>query len=343
MTAFGMTHPADASSEAYEPLVARLSGQRILVVGDVMLDEFFWGRASRIAPEAPVPVVEIERESYVLGGAANVAANIRALGGLPLLVGVVGDDLAAEHLRDTMLRWHLEWHGLVVDANRPTTRKTRVMVNAHQMARFDRESRQPIPADIETALMQKVDAWLPEVSAVAISDYDKGVLTPRFLRHVLTHARQRGLPVALDPKPVRFASYQPVTVVTPNHHEAALIAQMPITDAASLEAASHRLSDMLGRAHVLITRGEAGMTLYESPGHIHHIPATAREVYDVTGAGDTVLATLTLGLSAGLTLRQAAHLANRAAGIVVGKLGTATVRPEELLAGQAMSSTPAGR
>lgn len=160
---------------------------------------------------------------------------------------------------------------------------------------------------------------------------------------MLTHARQRGLPVALDPKPVRFASYQPVTVVTPNHHEAALIAQMSVTDEASLEAASRRLSAMLGRAHVLITRGEAGMTLYEAPGHIHHIPATAREVYDVTGAGDTVLATLILGLSAGLTLCQSAHLANRAAGVVVGKLGTATVRPEELLAGQALVATPAGR
>lgn len=335
-----MSQQADASSGADASLVARLSGQRILVVGDVMLDEFFWGRANRIAPEAPVPVVEIERESYVLGGAANVAANIRALGGLPFVVGVIGDDLAAEHLRDTLLRWHLEWHGLVVDADRPTTRKTRVMVNAHQMARFDRESRRPVSTAIETALMQKVEAWLPEVSAVAISDYDKGVLTPRFLRHLLIQARQRGLPVALDPKPARFAHYQPVTVVTPNHHEAALVSQMPVTDEASLEAASQRLSAMLGQAHILITRGEAGMTLYESPGQFHHIPATAREVYDVTGAGDTVLATLILGLSAGLPLRQAAHLANRAAGIVVGKLGTATVRPEELVAGQVLAPQP---
>jgi rfaE bifunctional protein, domain I len=329
-----MTHQED------ERLIAALAGQRVLVLGDVMLDEFFWGHANRIAPEAPVPVVEVERESYALGGAANVAANIRALGGLPLVVGIVGDDLAAEHLRDCLLRWHLEWHGLVVDASRPTTRKTRLMVNAHLMARFDRESRQPASADIETALIDKVENWLPEVSAVAISDYDKGALTQRVLRHVLTRARQRGLPVALDPKPVRFTSYQPVTVVTPNHHEAAHIAQMPITDEASLEAVSRQLSAMLGHAHVLITRGEAGMTLYESPGYIHHIPATAREVYDVTGAGDTVLATLTLGLSAGLSLDQAARLANRAAGIVVGKLGTATVRPEELLVGQALARTP---
>ncbi|MGQ9896858.1 MAG: D-glycero-beta-D-manno-heptose-7-phosphate kinase [Acidobacteriota bacterium] len=338
-----MTSQAYESSQAPESLVARLSGQRILVVGDVMLDEFFWGRASRIAPEAPVPVVEIERETYVLGGAANVAANIRALGGLPFVVGVVGDDLTAEHLRDTLLQWHLEWHGLVVDVNRPTTRKTRVMVNAHQMARFDRESRQPIPADIEAALMSKVNDWLPEVSAVAVSDYDKGTLTPRFLRHVLTCAQQRGLPVALDPKPVRFASYQPVTVVTPNHHEAALVAQMAITNEAALEVISRHLSALLGQAHILITRGEAGMTLYESPGYIHHIPATAHEVYDVTGAGDTVLATLVLGLSAGLTLYQAAQLANRAAGIVVGKLGTATVRPEELIAGQSLTRRPPTR
>ncbi|OYT70644.1 MAG: D-glycero-beta-D-manno-heptose-7-phosphate kinase [Chloracidobacterium sp. CP2_5A] len=318
-----------------EQAVAAMAGQRILVLGDVMLDEFFWGSARRIAPEAPVPVVEIERESYVLGGAANVAANIRALGGVPLVVGVVGDDLAAEHLRDAMLRWHLEWHGLVTDAGRPTTRKTRVMVNAHQMARFDRESRQPIPESVEAAIVAKVEDWLPQVAAVAVSDYDKGALTPRVLRQALAAARRRGLPVALDPKPARFARYQPVTVVTPNHHEAAAVAQMPITDDASLGGVCRRLSAMLGDAHILVTRGEAGMTLYEATGgRLRHIPAAAREVYDVTGAGDTVLATLTLGLSVGLPLRQAAALANRAAGVVVGKLGTATARPDELLAGQ---------
>lgn len=323
---------------ACEQAVAAFAGQRILVLGDVMLDEFFWGRAHRIAPEAPVPVVEIERESYALGGAANVAANIRALGGVPLVVGVVGDDLAAEHLRDAMLRWHLEWHGLVVDADRPTTRKTRVMVNAHQMARFDRESRRPIPEPIEDALIARIDAWLPQVAAVAVSDYDKGVLTPRVLRHVLTAARRRGLPAALDPKPTRFAHYQPVTVVTPNHHEAALIARTPIPDEAALGAVCRRLSAMLGDAHILVTRGEAGMTLYEAGGRLRHLPAAAREVYDVTGAGDTVLAVLTLGLGVGLPLAQAAELANRAAGVVVGKLGTATARPEELAAGQVLAA-----
>lgn len=308
-----------------------------------MLDEFFWGRANRIAPEAPVPVVEVERESYALGGAANVAANIRSLGGLPFVIGVVGDDLAAEHLRDAMLRWHLEWQGLVVDASRPTTRKTRVMVNAHQLARFDRESRQPISTAIEADLLARIDDWLPQVSAVAVSDYDKGALTPNLLRQVLTRARQRGLPVALDPKPARFTAYQPVTVVTPNHLEAAAIAQLPITDEASLEAACRCLSAMIGAAHVLVTRGEAGMTLYEATGQMQHIPAAAREVYDVTGAGDTVLAALALGLSAGLTLPQSAHIANRAAGVVVGKLGTATARPEEVLAGQATSALPPAR
>ncbi len=318
-----------------EQAIAALAGQRILVLGDVMLDEFFWGSARRIAPEAPVPVVEIERESYVLGGAANVAANIRALGGVPLVVGVVGDDLAAEHLRDALLRWHLEWHGLVVDPDRPTTRKTRVMVNAHQMARFDRESRQPIAKSIEAAIIAKVEEWLPQVAAVAVSDYDKGALTPRVLRQALVAARRRGLPVALDPKPARFARYQPVTIVTPNHHEAAAVAQSPITDDASLGGVCRRLSAMLGDAHILVTRGEAGMTLYEAAGRLRHIPAAAREVYDVTGAGDTVLATLTLGLGAGLSLRHSAELANRAAGVVVGKLGTATARPDELLAGQA--------
>ncbi len=320
-----------------EQAVANFAGQCILVLGDVMLDEFFWGRAHRIAPEAPVPVVEIERESYVLGGAANVAANIRALGGIPLVVGVVGDDLAAEYLRDAMLRWHLEWHGLVVDPNRPTTRKTRVMVNAHQMARFDRESRRPVSESIETALIAKLDAWLPHVAAVAVSDYDKGVLTPRVLRHALTTARRQELPVALDPKPARFTDYQPVTVVTPNHHEAAQIAQTPLLDDTWFGDICRRLSAMLGNAHILVTRGEAGMTLYEADGRLHHLPAVAREVYDVTGAGDTVLAVLTLGLSTGLALYQAAELANRAAGVVVGKLGTATVRPEELVAGQVLA------
>lgn len=313
-------------------LFEQTRGRRILVVGDLMLDEFIWGTARRLAPEAPVPVVEVERETWKLGGAANVGANIRALGGIPTILGVVGDDLSADLLRAEFKRNDLDADGLLVDPERPTTRKTRVMAHSHQVVRVDRERRRPVSAPIEDAIIARFAELLPDVAGVAVSDYDKGALTPRILEKILEMARRRGLPVTLDPKIRNFPFYKPVTVITPNHHEAEAATGTPVENHESLAVICEKIHQLLGNTNVLVTRGEAGMTLCDPDGHLIHLPAAAREVYDVTGAGDTVLATLTLALAAGAAMLDAAVAANHAAGVVVGKLGTATASPEEIAA-----------
>lgn len=313
-------------------LFQTIQGRRVLVVGDLMLDEFIWGTARRLAPEAPVPVVEVERETWKLGGAANVAANVRALGGVPTVLGVIGDDLSAELLKAEFRRNDLSDTGLLVDAERPTTRKTRVMAHSHQVVRVDRERRRPVSESIEDAIIARFAELLPEMAAVAVSDYDKGALTPRILEEILDLAHDRGLPVCLDPKLRNFPFYKPVTVITPNHHEAEAATQLTIENDESLADVCRAIRQMLGKPNVLVTRGEAGMTLCDPNGVLTHIPAAAREVYDVTGAGDTVLATLTLALAAGAEMSTAAITANHAAGVVVGKLGTATATPEEIAA-----------
>ncbi len=313
-------------------LFQKIRGRRVLVVGDLMLDEFIWGTARRLAPEAPVPVVEVERETWKLGGAANVAANLRALGGVPTVLGVIGDDLSADLLKAEFKRNDLSDHGLLVDPDRPTTRKTRVMAHSHQVVRVDRERRRPVSATIEDAIIARFAELLPEMAAVAVSDYDKGALTPRILEETLKMARERGLPVCLDPKLRNFPFYKPVTVITPNHHEAEAATQTPVENHESLSVICEKIHQLIGNTNVLVTRGEAGMTLCDPRGALTHIPAAAREVYDVTGAGDTVLATLTLALAAGAEMLAAAVAANHAAGVVVGKLGTATASPEEIAA-----------
>lgn len=313
-------------------LFQEIRGRRVLVVGDLMLDEFIWGTARRLAPEAPVPVVEVERETWKLGGAANVAANLRALGGVPTVLGVIGDDLSADLLKAEFKRNDLSDHGLLVDPDRPTTRKTRVMAHSHQVVRVDRERRRPVSEPIEDAIIARFAELLPEMAAVAVSDYDKGALTPRILEETLEMARDRGLPVCLDPKLRNFPFYKPVTVITPNHHEAEAATQLTIENDESLADVCRAIRQMLGKPNVLVTRGEAGMTLCDPRGVLTHIPAAAREVYDVTGAGDTVLATLTLALAAGADMLDAAITANHAAGVVVAKLGTATASPEEIAA-----------
>jgi D-beta-D-heptose 7-phosphate kinase/D-beta-D-heptose 1-phosphate adenosyltransferase len=297
-----------------------------------MLDEFIWGRVRRISPEAPVPVVEIERETVALGGAGNVTSNLAALGARPMQLGVIGSDPDASRLRSALYNLGLPGDGLVVDAQRPTTIKTRIIAQHQQVVRADRESRAPLSAETERRLVEAFQTEIGSAEALVVSDYGKGLLTPRLLKSVLGAARSRGIAVVLDPKSRNFVHYQPVTVITPNHNEAAEAAGIDELDgeAAVVEAGRKILASIDCRA-VLITRGEAGMSLFTDGGLVTHIPTIAREVYDVTGAGDTVLATLGLALVAGATLEEAAILANHAAGVVVGKLGTATVSPDELL------------
>jgi D-beta-D-heptose 7-phosphate kinase/D-beta-D-heptose 1-phosphate adenosyltransferase len=297
-----------------------------------MLDQFVWGSVTRISPEAPVPVVRLERETVSPGGAGNVARNLVALGARARPVGVVGEDRDGEHLARLCRESGMPVEGLVTVRGRPTTVKMRVVAQHQHVVRVDREDDGPLASEAARAVRERALAGLEGAHAVVISDYDKGAITPDLLAAVLPEAARRGLPLVVDPKPRHFAHYRPATVVTPNAREAMEAAGLPARTDAELEALGRSLLAGLGCPHLLITRGERGMLLLDRGGGALAIPAAAREVFDVTGAGDTVAATLALALAAGASVRDAAVLANRAAGVVVGKLGTAVVSREEILA-----------
>jgi len=318
--------------DAASRLLKQLRGRRVLVAGDVMLDEFLWGSVSRISPEAPVPVVKVTRQSFHLGGAGNVACNVRALGGEAVVVGVVGQDGAGERVRAALAEAGVEDGLATADGGRPTTVKTRIIAHHQQVVRADRELADDVPARVEEALIERLRSALPSCAAVVLSDYQKGVVTPRLMKALVPLARAHRVPVLVDPKVVHFPLYRKVTVVTPNQLEAEQATGRTILGPGDLFAVGARILRLLGCDAVLVTRGEHGMALFPRSGKPSLIPTAAREVFDVTGAGDTVIATLALGLCAGASLPQAAMLANHAAGVVVGKVGTAIVTPEELLA-----------
>jgi D-beta-D-heptose 7-phosphate kinase/D-beta-D-heptose 1-phosphate adenosyltransferase len=313
-------------------LLAGFPGRRVLVLGDVMLDEYVWGEVRRISPEAPVPVVEVRRRSFVPGGAANTAANVAALGGRPVLVSVVGEDAAAATLRQLLAAGGTDPDGLCADPDRPTTTKSRVVAHNQQVARLDVEDRAPLSAALEDALLAAVARHLPRAEACVISDYAKGAVTPRVARELIRLARQAGRPVVVDPKGADYTKYRGATVVKPNLHEAERCAGAEVNGEAALAAAAGRLLGMLSGAALLVTRGAEGMSLFRPGEAPLHVPAVVRQVFDVTGAGDTVTGTLAMGLAAGGSLEAAVRLANRAASIVVGKVGTATVTCDELRA-----------
>jgi rfaE bifunctional protein kinase chain/domain len=311
-------------------LLAVFSAQRILIIGDVILDEYLWGDVRRISPEAPVPVVEIRSRTFVPGGAGNAAANVVSLAGRALLGGVVGHDHQADKLGEVLRRQGVDTGGLVVDSERLTTTKTRLIAHGQQVVRMDSEQRTPLPHPVEDTLLQWADRHLPAVDACILSDYGKGVVSSRVAEQIIRGARQLGKPVIVDPKGANYAKYRGATVVKPNIHEVQQALKEEIEDDNSLLEASRRLVGLLEGAAVLITRGPEGMSLFREGLAPVHFAAVARHVFDVTGAGDTVVSTLAMALSAGLTLEQAVHLANLTAGLVVGKRGTATVTLDEL-------------
>lgn len=315
-----------------QEIIQNFSRQNIIVLGDLMLDEFIWGEVRRISPEAPVPVVEVKRESWHLGGAGNVVSNLLALGAQASPIGLIGDDAAGHRLRQGFAERQASTAGLITDSSRPTTVKTRIVAHSQQMLRADREDRTPISATNEEQVSAAFQQALSTASAVIISDYDKGLLTPSLLQTAITVTQAQGKQVCLDPKIKNFLHYRRVNVITPNQLEAERAANLEILDDASLRTAAQRIREMLACQNVLITRGEHGMSLLAKDDSLTTIPTVAREVYDVTGAGDTVIATLTLALAAGAELYEAALLANHAAGVVVGKVGTATLSQPELLA-----------
>jgi len=322
----------DSESDGIKDLLERARGATIAVLGDLMLDRFVWGAVSRISPEAPVPVVEVESESFHLGGAANVARNLESLGSKPVLVGVVGDDESAGQLRKAMRARGLSDEAVIQDGSRRTTVKTRIIAGNQQVVRADWESVDDLDRDVEARALEALSNVIGSARAVVLSDYAKGALTPNVISRAIELARDHNIPVLVDPKLRRYRLYKGVTLATPNLSEAERLAGIIIhTEADVAEAAGSILRELECDA-VLITRGEHGMTLFEASEKPLHIPTFAREVFDVSGAGDTVIAAASLALSGGASLPEAATLANRAAGIVVGKLGTATVEPEELLA-----------
>lgn len=319
------------SAKRFSSLAKSGRGRKIAVVGDVMLDQFVWGRVSRISPEAPVPVVEVTHQSFHLGGAANVAHNLYALGAEPCLVGVRGKDDAAARLMDVLHQTGISEVAIVEDPSRPTTVKTRTIAHSQQVVRTDWESREDLDSRTEERVIGHIRQALSLSRALVLSDYSKGTLTPRVLEQSIAAARRRRIPVLVDPKLKRFAAYRRASLLTPNTQEAQAATGIAIDDHAELERAAHRILSSLACNAVLVTRGEQGMALFEKGKPAVYIEAAAREVYDVTGAGDTVIATAAFVLAAGGSLEEAAVLANQAAGIVVGKLGTATTTPEEIL------------
>ena len=310
------------------------------MIGDVILDRYLWGNATRVSPEAPVLVVDVDREELRLGGAANVAQNIRALGAKPVLIGVLGEDAAGTSLLRELAAREIETDGgLLADPGRRTTLKTRIIAHHQQVLRADEETREPVSSGVLQELLRRIEDALPQADAVLLSDYGKGVLTPGMLDRILPEILSRAIPSAVDPKEEHFLRYRGVDVITPNLAEASQAWGRKIRSPEDLLEAGFGLREKLGVRSVLITRGEHGMSLFTEEGHAH-FPTRARKVYDVTGAGDTVVATIGAALAARAPLAEACVLANHAAGIVVGELGTAVATDRELI--ESLEDLPVG-
>ena len=326
-------------TERLHALLAGGAQARVLVLGDVMLDQFIWGHVSRISPEAPVPVVEFERESFMPGGAANVARNLTAFRAATELLGVCGNDSAGQQLHTLLTEHQVDCRGLLPVPGRMTTKKTRVIAQRQQVARVDRETRSDIDVATRKRLLKVLDHQLPKADALIIGDYGKGVVTQPLLDEIKKRCRARGIWLSLDPKPVHQLNLTGLSLITPNRKEAFELAGLadgrrdinPLQDTALLAVAEQLLTG-LQPAVLLITLGDRGMLLCQRGCEPFHIPTVAQEVFDVSGAGDTVIASFTLAIVAGASPLEAAIFSNHAAGVVVGKVGTATVTPAELLA-----------
>jgi len=312
-------------------LFKKFLNTHILVIGDIMVDRYIIGKVRRISPEAPVPVIEVSEENLLLGGAANVANNILSLGGKVFITGTIGRDEMGRVLIHNLREKGINTEGIVVEENRPTTVKTRVIAHNQQVVRFDREIKSDINPKTSSLILEYVKSRLPEIKAIILSDYCKGVITQDLIKKLLKLTGSN-LFIAVDPKIGHFDYYRGVSFVTPNVNEASFGSGIEIIDKRTLIKAGELLLKKLTCEAVLITRGEEGMTLFERDnGQVTHIPTFAREVYDVTGAGDTVISTFTLCYSAGAEMRDAAVFANHAAGVVVGELGTAVVTPRDII------------
>jgi D-glycero-beta-D-manno-heptose-7-phosphate kinase len=317
-------------ADRIEAVTSQMGRARILILGDIMLDEYLFGAVHRISPEAPVPVVEITSSRLLLGGAANVAANIKTLGDEPILLGTVGEDEASVKLARLLKEKGISSHFVVHDLSRQTTIKTRIMAHSQQVVRADREDRHPLDSATENQVLKRFMSVLDEINAVIISDYGKGVINPNVLTRVIEQCLKRGIFIGVDPKETNFHNYKRVSVITPNHHEAGFAYGLRIQSEKDLIEVGNGLIKRLEAESILITRGPDGMSLFRAGEEPTHIPTFARRVFDVTGAGDTVIATFTAAACAGADFAEAAVIANAAAGITVREVGTATVTIDEL-------------
>jgi D-glycero-beta-D-manno-heptose-7-phosphate kinase len=326
------------SAKRVQRLLTAATKTRVLVVGDVMLDQFIWGSVARISPEAPVPVVDFSHESFMPGGAANVARNLTALAVPTELFGTVGNDSTSGQLRVLLSQQQIGCHGLVASATRRTSLKTRIVAHQQQVVRIDRETRDDLDAALTKSLLSRIRAKLSNADAVIVCDYGKGVVTQPLLDEIKRLCRESGVWLSLDPKPVHHLNLNGLSLITPNRKEAFELADLPddtrnanpLADK-NLLLAAERLLNELRPAVLLITLGESGMLLCQRGQKPFPIPTVEQEVFDVSGAGDTAIASFTLAIAAGASPLEAAIISNHAAGIVVGKVGTATTSPEELL------------
>ncbi len=313
----------------YKKIIRGFKDRNILVIGDIILDHYIWGKVTRISPEAPVPVVEVTRESFLLGGAANVAHNITSLGGRASVVGINGQDIAGEALMNILSQKGVNCDGIFTE-NRPTTVKTRVIAHNQQVVRFDREDKKYVDGKILKGILGYLNSVITLYDAVIVSDYQKGMVSSELIRDIVKKAKPKDMFIAVDPKVGHFDFYKGVSLITPNVMEASVGSHIEIKDDKTLLKAGKNLMKKLSCKAVLITRGEQGMSLFEK-NKVTHIPTVARKVYDVTGAGDTVISAFTLAYVSGADMEEAAVIANHAAGIVVGEVGTAVATPEQLL------------
>jgi len=323
----------------YKNILREFKKKKILVIGDLILDRYIWGKVNRISPEAPVPVVEVTDENFLLGGASNVANNIAALGGRATIVGVAGNDIAGGIMMKMLEERGIQCGGVFWSSTRPTATKTRIIAHNQQVVRFDREDKEKVDGKVLKGLLGYIRSAIPNHDAVIISDYKKGVVSSELVREVLKHSRPKNVFVSVDPKVSHFYCYKNVSLITPNVMEASVASGIEIKDEKSLVNAGRALCKKISCDAVLITRGEYGMSLFEKDKgstsaevlpKVVHIPTVAKNVYDVTGAGDTVIATFTIAYAAGASMKEAAVISNHAAGIVVGEVGTAVVKIDQL-------------
>jgi rfaE bifunctional protein kinase chain/domain len=313
----------------YKNILSEFKKKKILIIGDLILDRYIWGKVNRISPEAPVPIVEVTGENFLLGGAANVANNIVALGGHATIVGVAGNDRAGGILMKMLKERGIQCGGVFWGSARPTTVKTRVIAHNQQVVRFDRENKDKVDGKVLKGLLEHIRSAVPNHDAVIISDYKKGVISYNLVREVLKHSKPENIFVSVDPKVSHFYCYKNVSLITPNVMEASVASGIEIKDEKSLVNAGRALCKKISCDAILITRGEYGMSLFEKD-KVVHIPTVAKNVYDVTGAGDTVIASFTIAYAAGASMKEAAVISNHAAGIVVGEVGTAVAKIDQL-------------